>query len=240
MRKLKSIIQYECITSFKYIWIFYAIQYAAVSLITLIIGISMGSFEEVGTNALEMNTVIYVGILGALGLKEDFKMLIQNGFTRKYIFIATFSMFCFISGSMALVDTAAGNIIHHFNNGYSSLYGGLYGYENIVMNWLWLFLVYVMVCSMLYIGILVINKAGKALSIYLGAAAGGIVLLIIALFRYVFSAGTVSNILGFFAKAMGFMTDGTINYLFPILTLLLVIAALGSGSYAVIRRTELR
>ncbi len=240
MKKLKSIIRYECMTSFKYIWIFYAIQYAAVSLITLIIGISTGSFEEVGTNGLEVNTLIYVGILGVLGFKEDFKMLIQNGFTRKYIYTATFSMFCFISGSMALVDTAAGNIIHHFNHGYSSLYGGIYGYENIVMNWLWLFLVYVMVCSLLYIGILVINKAGKAISIYLGVAVGGIVLLIIALFRYVFSAGTVSNILEFSAKAMGFMTDGTINYLFPALTLLLAIVILGSGSYAVIRRTELR
>ena len=39
MNKLKSIIQYECMTSFKYIWIFYAIQYAIVGLITLIIGI---------------------------------------------------------------------------------------------------------------------------------------------------------------------------------------------------------
>ena len=93
MKKLKSIIRYECMTSFKYIWIFYAIQYAAVSLITLIIGISTGSFEEVGTNSLEVNTLVYVGILGVLGFKEDFKMLIQNGFTRKYIYTATFSMF---------------------------------------------------------------------------------------------------------------------------------------------------
>lgn len=53
MNKLKSIIQYECMTSFKYIWIFYAIQYAIVGLITLIIGIVSGSFENVGTNCLE-------------------------------------------------------------------------------------------------------------------------------------------------------------------------------------------
>ena len=78
MNKLKSIIQYECMTSFKYIWIFYAIQYAIVSLITLIIGISIGTFENIGTNALEINTLIYVSILGVLGFKEDFKMLIQN------------------------------------------------------------------------------------------------------------------------------------------------------------------
>ena len=95
MNKLKSIIQYECMTSFKYIWIFYAIQYAIVGLITLIIGIVSGSFENVGTNCLEINTLFFVSILGALGFKEDFKTLIQNGFTRKYIFIAALSLFIF-------------------------------------------------------------------------------------------------------------------------------------------------
>ena len=87
MKTLKSIIQYECMTSFKYIWIFYAIQYAIVGLITITIGLVMGTFEDVGTNCLELNTLVYISILGVLGFKEDFKMLIQNGFTRKYIYI---------------------------------------------------------------------------------------------------------------------------------------------------------
>lgn len=69
----------------------------------------MGTFEDIGTNRLEMNTLFYVGVLGVLGFNQDFKMLMQNGFTRKYIFIATLSMFCFISGTMALVDMVAGN-----------------------------------------------------------------------------------------------------------------------------------
>lgn len=93
MKTLKSIIQYECMTSFKYIWIFYAIQYAIVGLITITIGLVMGTFEDVGTNCLELNTLVYISILGVLGFKEDFKMLIQNGFTRKYIYIATIAMF---------------------------------------------------------------------------------------------------------------------------------------------------
>ena len=105
MNKLKTIIQYECATSFKYIWLFYGIQYTIVTLISIIIGISVGTFENVGTNCLEINSLIYVGILGVLGFKEDFRMLLQNGFTRKYIFIATFSLFCFISGIMALTET---------------------------------------------------------------------------------------------------------------------------------------
>lgn len=178
-------------TSFKYIWIFYAIQYAIVGLITITIGLIMGTFEDVGTNCLELNTLVYISILGVLGFKEDFKMLIQNGFTRKYIYIATIAMFCFISGTMAFVDTVVGNMMRLINSNYSSLYGGLYGYDNLFMNWLWLFLLYVVLCSLLYLIILVINRVGKNVSIYLGLAFGGVILLIIALFRYVFSAELV-------------------------------------------------
>ena len=65
-------------------------------------------------------------------------------------------------------------------------------------------------------------------------------MLIIALFRYVLSSEMVRNILSFFRKAMGFMTDGTINHLFPVLTLLILTAAFGLGSYAIIHRTELK
>ena len=35
MKKLKAVVKYECMTSFKYIWLFYAIQYAIVTLIML-------------------------------------------------------------------------------------------------------------------------------------------------------------------------------------------------------------
>lgn len=240
MKNLKSIIQYECITSFKYIWIFYAITYAIVSFITIIIGIIAGNFKGAGTNALEINTLIYIGILGVLGFHEDFKMLIQNGFTRKYIFIATLSMFCFISGTMALFDTMAGNVIHHLNHNYSSLYGAIYGYDNLFMNWLWLFLLYVLICSLLYFGVLVINKIGKTASIYLGVVLGGAILLIIALFRFVFSLETSKSILEFLMKSMGFLADGTMNYLFPVLTLSLIACILCIGSYNIIRRTELK
>lgn len=240
MKNLKSIIQYECMTSIKYIWIFYAIQYALVGFITIIIGLVMGTFKDVGTNCLEINSLIYISILGVLGFKDDFKMLIQNGFTRSYIFTATLSMFSFISGIIALIDTTVGNLIHYFNNSYSTLYGSIYGYDNLFMNWLWLFLLYVTFCCLLYLIILIVNKTGKNISIILGVVFGGIVLLIVALFRYVFTGETIHNILEFLMKAMGFMADGTINYVFPAITLFALVAILGAGSYAIIRRTELK
>lgn len=73
-----------------------------------------------------------------------------------------------------------------------------------------------------------------------GVILGGGVLVVIALFRYVFSAELVSKIADFFTRAMGFMGDGTVNYFFPAVTLILIISALSCGAYAVIRSTELR
>ena len=240
MNKLKTVIQYECTTSFKYIWIFYAIQYAAVALICAIIAISMGSLEGVGISCLETNTLFYVGVLGILGFKEDFKMLIQNGFTRKYIFLGTSSMFMFISAILAFIDTIVGNVLHHTLQEYSSIFGSIYGYENIVVNWLWLFLVYMLVCSFLYLIILTINKIGKISSICLGVVLGTIVLLIPALFRFVLPNAFANNLITLATKAMGFMSNGTINFICPLLTLLLFIGIFSICSYNIICRTELK
>ena len=42
MKKLGTVIRYECVTSFKYIWIFYAIEYAVVAAVFLLSYITNG------------------------------------------------------------------------------------------------------------------------------------------------------------------------------------------------------
>lgn len=239
MNKLKVAFLYECSTKIRAMCIFYAIQYMIVALIFAIIAICVGG-ENVGSNVLEVSTVVFVSIMGVLGYKEDFKALIQNGYTRKYIFLSTIFMFLFITGAMALIDTVIGNVIHHFRNSYFTLYGSLYGYGNFFANWLFLMVLYLMFCSLFYLAVLVINKVGKMVSLFIGVALGGIILLIIALFRFVLSDETVRNAAEFFMKVMGFMRDGTINWWAPIITLLVIGAVLGIGSYAIIHRTELK
>ncbi len=239
MNKLKAAVLYECSTKIKAMCIFYAIQYIIVALIFGMIALFVGG-ENVGSNVLEVSTVVFVSVMGVLGYKEDFKALIQNGYTRKYIFLSTIFMFVFITGVMALIDTVIGNVIHHFRDSYFTLYGGLYGYGNFFANWLFLMALYLMFCSLFYLAVLIINKVGKMTALFIGVALGGILLLIIALFRFVLSGEVVRNVVEFFMKAMGFMGDGTINWVFPILTLLLIGAVFGIGSYAVIRHTELK
>lgn len=239
MNKLKSAVLYECSTKIKAIGLFYLIQYLISALIFTIVAIFTKG-DEIGSNALEFSSIIFVSVIGVLGYKEDFKALIQNGYTRKYIFLSTVCMFIFICAAMALIDTIIGNTIHHFNNNYFTIFGSLYGYDNPIFNWLWLTVLYLMFCNLMYLGVLVINKTGKIISLSIGIGLCGIILLVIALFQFVLSPEIVQKSAEFLIKAMGFMSNGTINLIFPIISFLLIVIVLGTGSYAIIRRTELK
>ena len=239
MTELKSAVLYEYLTKVRAIGIFYLIQYLIVALIFAIVAICTEG-KETGSNTLEFSSVVFVSVIGVLGYKEDFKALLQNGYTRKYIFGATICMFTLLAGTMAFIDTIIGNSIHYFNDNYFTLFGSLYGYGNVFLNWLWLTVLYLMFCSLFYFAVLVINRVGKTVSLLIGVGVCSIILLVIALFQFVFSDELVRNIGEFMMKAMGFMSDGTTNLFFPILSFLVIGVAFGIGSYAVIRRTELR
>lgn len=239
MNKFKSAVLYECSTKIKAMGIFYLIQYLIVALIFAIVAICTNG-KEMGTNTVEVSSVVFVSVLGVLGYKEDFKALIQNGYTRKYIFFATICMFVFMSGTMSLIDIVIGNTIHHFHSDYFTLFGVLYGYGNHFLNWLWHMVLYLMFCSLFYLVVLVINRVGKTVSLLIGVGAAGLILLVIALFRFVLSPDVVRNITQFMAKAMGFMSDGTVDPVFPVLSFVVIGTVLGVGSYAIIHRTELK
>ena len=239
MTKLKSAVLYEYSTKIRAMGIFYLIQYLIVALIFSIIAICTEG-NETGSNALEFSSVVFVSVIGVLGYKEDFKALIQNGYTRKYIFGATICMFALLAGTMALIDTIIGNSLHLFNNNYFTLYGSLYGFGNVFANWLWLTALYLMFCSLFYLAILVVNRVGKTVSLLLGVGICGIIVLVAALFQFVLSDETVGKAAEFMMRAMGFMGDGTRNLFLPILSFLAIGVVFAIGSYAVIRRTELR
>ena len=239
MNKFKSAVLYEFSIKIKAIGIFYLIQYMVVAFIFALIALFTDE-NEVGSNALEVSTIIFLSIVGVLGYKEDFKALIQNGYTRKYIYLSTVCMFILMSATMALIDTVIGNTLHHFRVGYFTLYGGLYGYGNLLGNWIYLAVLYFMCCNLAYFAVLVINKVGKLVSLFMGVGLGGLVLIVIALFRFVLSSQVVHSVGEFMMKAMGFVGQGIVDILNPVLFFLVIGAMFGICSYAVIRRTELK
>ncbi len=66
MNKLKAAVLYECSTKIKAMCIFYAIQYIIVALIFGMIALFVGG-ENVGSNVLEVSTVVFVSVMGVQG-----------------------------------------------------------------------------------------------------------------------------------------------------------------------------
>lgn len=247
MQKMKAMIKYEQATKLIPIGIFYAIQYGIVLFIALMVALGTGSLKHFGSNLLEINTFVFVGVVGVLGFKEDFKMFIQHGFTRKYIFGAVMASFAFVSAVMALVDTAVGQGLHGIlpkmvPSEYASMFGTLYGYDSIFSNWLWLFTVYMLICSLLYLIILIIHKVGKKTAIVCGVGVGAFLLVVIALFRYVLPEGFVSKFLTVLTKMMGFEKGLGFpgNPLYPIVTFAVLLCIISGISFIILKKTEIR
>ena len=239
MRKWKMAVWYECATKMRAMGTFYAIQYTIAMLITGILMICLKT-SEVGYSGMEVSSIAFVAIVGVFGFYEDYKALIQNGFTRRYIFLATLGMFAAVCGLMALIDTVMGNLLHAFNSHYAALFGNLYGYGRFLTNWLWLTAVYLLACSVSYLVVLVIHRAGKVCTLLIGTALGGVALLVLTLLRFVASPEFTAKLAQFVMNAMGFMNDGTVCVWMPIATFLLAVGVLSIGSYLLIRRSELK
>ncbi len=238
MNKLTSAISYGCLTKIRPLTIFYLVEYGFFALIMAIVVLCTGNVETNSSGA-EMASAVFVSIMGALSFKEDFKAFLQNGFPRRYIFISTFCSFFLVSAAMALIDTLLGNVLHHFIKHFT-IFGTLYGYGNLLTNWLWLTFVYMMFCSIFYLAALVVNKVGKTASLLIGVSLAGVILLIAALFRLVLSSELVSRIGRLVLNTFGFMNNGTVNLVYPILTFIVIGAVFGLGSYVLIRHTELK
>ncbi len=238
MNKLKSAIIYGCLTKLKPILIFYLIEYLCFALIMVLVSLCTGKVQT-GSNGVEVITAIFLGVMGALSFKEDFKALIQNGYTRRYIYLSAFCSFLLISSAMGLFDCFTGRMLWHFFDDFT-LVDMLYGEVPLLANWLWLTMLYVTFCSMFYLIALIVNKFGKTISLLIGFGFVGIILMAVALFRFVFSPELVKNIGKFVLHALGFMSGGTVNLFFPILTFLVIGTVFALISYVVIGRTELK
>lgn len=125
---------------------------------------------------------------------------------------------------------------------YKNFFGLIYGIKNqYLLNWLLLFLTYTFVSSVTYFFVVLFNKIGKyffiAFMVALGIILGFIVPL---LFVYVIPENVIQNIFTFLSRIAGFTSDGTINYLYPIASLIIGAGIFGGITYLILRRTELK
>ena len=63
MKKLQTAIRYECLTSVKYIWIFYTIMLSIVAVVFITLKLCLGSNENISMSALENSSIIYLSLI---------------------------------------------------------------------------------------------------------------------------------------------------------------------------------
>lgn len=242
MKKLLPIIRYECATIIKYVWIFYAIMCGVVLISFALTYILTGSFGKLSLNALEINSMVYLCVMAILGSGQDFKMLLQNGYPRKYIYLGALSLFLFTSVLMVTVDMTIAAILRGVSARYLSLFHVIYGEDHsIFINWIWTFCIYLFVCSLAYFFAVLQRKIGKIPFVITGVAIGMTVLLILpALVLVYLPEEARAKLFTFIARVFGFLADGSISFLNPLLATLLIFCLFSASSYLLLSRTELR
>ncbi len=101
-----STTKFQVFTILKTMGIYYAI-FTGMTLLSIIIfalSVSSGNF---GINySLDFSTIIFLGVVGATAFSEDFKMFMQNGFSRNKILMSALMTF----GIISLVCTTINSI----------------------------------------------------------------------------------------------------------------------------------
>lgn len=245
MGKLREVVRFEIATALRYVVIFYLIQYSVVAVTLFLTWLGRGSLDHPYFAALETCAMIFVFIFGALGFGEDFKMLLQNGFTRRVHFVAALVLFVVAAMLLALVDTLAARGIEAVAHGYWSLFTAIYGpNQALALQFLWRFGVYLVLACAGYFCALVVARLGTKRTIFLGIVLwcmGVLALptlyveLLPDAWRYSFGTQVNTALL----HCAGFTAEG-VQLSWPIVSLT-VLAAFGFAvCFALVRRAPLR
>lgn len=236
--KLWTVIKYELWTALRPLLIFWAIMYGIVAVLLILFKVT--GHAEFRLNGLEISSFIYLGIFGNLGFHEDFRMLIQNGFTRKYIYAGAAAMFTGVTAMMAAVDTMVPELLGMKE--YHTLFVGLYGEEHVILiQWLWLFLLYFTVSVICYFLTLISNKIGKKNFWFLLILTGAVclILLPVIISRFLPDAAAAALTEAVLQLA-GFDASGRVALIWPLGTLLFICITFAALSYGMIRKTEIK
>ncbi len=103
-----STTKFQVFTVLKSMGIYYAIFTGMTLLSIIIFALSVSSSSgNFGINySLDFSTIIFLGVISATAFTEDFKMFMQNGFSRKKILVSTLMTF----GIVSLICTTINSI----------------------------------------------------------------------------------------------------------------------------------
>ncbi|MDL2206757.1 hypothetical protein LJC33_07615 [Eubacteriales bacterium OttesenSCG-928-N13] len=196
----------------------YYIVIIAVQVLSLVITHTIKSNSPViltvyGSSTVDMATTIFLFVVGLCTFKENFGMLLQNGFSRRSILVGRVLSFGAIAGLMTIIDllltllfNMIGNAVGNFSvtTTFEVIYGsGGFGWQ--LLGVLCTFLLYLAVLLVGYCISLMFYRLGKLGKVLVGAGVPALVGIVGPILDLIFTGGkNYSAIDNFFTVIFGY------------------------------------
>lgn len=233
--RLKNAFKYQMASMLKAIGIYYGATLAiriGLSLISIFI---IGD-QKIHMSAFESNTLVFMLFLGIFSIVEDFKFFVQNGYSRKSLMKLYLLQFLACSAILAGLDVISAIVFASFDV-YESLCFQIYGTQNILMQFLWLVVVYTCVGMVSFFMTILVQRMNKVQRIvYLLLLPLALIMFLPLLDVYVWNHALSSFAWDVLLRIMGFYDGVSMmvsTFSFTIITIIFCLL-----SYLTIRRAS--
>lgn len=199
-----------------------------------------GSNGSGNYNGFEFATVVFLFICGLNSFKDTFLMMLQNGVSRKSMFIGSSITFLSVSVLMTILDRAIasfGNLISNAIGGlsYTGFYDIIYSHRKLELNGLSYQLEALFITWMIYAAAVIVGyfittlyyRMNKALKIIVSAGVPVTILFILPLLDSMVLGGKISvGVIKFFEFTFGSPGGKANPYNMLIVCIITIIAAL--------------
>lgn len=204
-----------------------------------------GAFVSLG--GIEVSSMIFIFISGLNSFRETFKMFLQNGLSRKTLFISFAYSIISISAIMAFIDSINGvlaRIFSIYQSAFIQFYWMRYSESSnrvlkFIEGFLWYIFTYAMLAMIGYFITVLYYRMNKALKLLVSIGVPFLFLIIIPMIDSNVTGGVISKgITNFFSFAWGYKNG--FNPYFSMVTCTIIFALFGGLSYLLIRKAVVK
>lgn len=168
--------------------------------------------NNIGVNAIEASSMIFIFVVGLNSFKETFRMFLQNSRSRKTQFTSFMLSILPISALMALIDTAIGSSAHSLSS-YQSLFRQLYALRYLgnssdlqvnIEGFLWSMLVYAAFAMVGYFITTLYYRMNKGQKLFVSIGVPVFLLILLPIVDETFTSGKMfPKVVDFFLLMSG-------------------------------------
>lgn len=232
MNKLMKATKYTLYYSLLYTLIFYGIFIGLDLFFSIMDFLINGNFEMPEVSVFQSS--VFLAILATLKLNSDFKLLIQNGYNRLYIFLSSIIrniILCLLTPifEIILIKTI-------FNDRSLNALLSFYKTNNLFLIIFYVFAINMLFCSISTILTRIFSLVGMKLRIVLIILSTYLLMMIIGGISYVFN----DKFIAFVKFIIGQQNPNSPNILIPTAIFLSISILLNAISYLFVRRMQIK